>query len=217
MNAPKRIRCTAGVPPRASPPIRWGLLLPMLGAVTLSLGFGTALWRGALGPRAVRFSSESVVLDVREAPERTLLVAGAYQLRNSGPTAVALPIRFPWPAGVDTELVGVDADGHPLSAKVDHNEAHFVVPVPARGEVQLRVVYRQRLAERAARYLVMTTREWGVPLERAEFRVTLPVGCVLTETSDPIDLRTGAGVAAPFWPTQDLALRWSCPAKAEPQ
>ncbi len=182
--------------------------------LVLTLAAAVAFAAGAIGPRGVHFVEEEVALEVSGGgAEAWLTVRGRYLLRNQGWLPVRLPVDYPI-AGASSAsrpvVLQVALDGAPV--RFDEVEGGLALHawLPARRGVWLEVEYRQRLDERRARYVVLTTRRWGRPLEEARFRVVLPEGCVLERASPPLDRGTGEGVGRDFWPEQDLEVEWTC-------
>jgi hypothetical protein len=172
---------------------------------------------GLVGPRAVRFVAEDVEFHVVEEEEPALLVDGRYSLSNRCPLPVFLPIRFPLSRGdrkPSPADVHVEVDGRDIPTRGTATEAFFRVFLSGRSDAVLRVRYRQELISRRGEYAVMTTHDWGRPLEEARFRVVVPAPCALTSATEPFDPRTGLGFARDFWPTRDLAFEWSCAPRA---
>lgn len=187
-------------------------LVAALGSVLAALGL-IAFAAGVVGPHSVHFVEEDVALEVREGAGSSLTVRGRYLLHNRGLVPVRLPIEYPiaGASGPDRfEVLRVALDGVPERFEQLEGGIGLQAWIGAGREAVLEVEYRQRLAERRARYVVLTTRKWGRPLERAHFRVTLAEGCVLERASPPIDRATGEGVARDYWPEEDLQVEWTC-------
>jgi len=180
-------------------------------ALTLLVGASVAAAAtGLVGPRGVRFISEEVILRVVE-PGRTLDVEGRYQLRNEGLLPLSMPIRFPIAPGGRAQVTKLEVNGQPLELEIDQRQIRFAVPLGARSTSILSVSYEQLVQERTGRYVTTTVRDWGRPLEEARFRLELPQGCRLGESTLPFD-RTGSEVVLrPFWPERDVSFSWRCP------
>lgn len=182
---------------------------------------------GFAGPRALRFESESVTLRVTEGNPVGLEVDGTYVVGNTGYLPVSLAIRFPFLLGPEVAantVEKVELDGAPIPWTMTDGEARFEIHVPAAGRTTLKVLYRQFLRERVARYVVKTIRDWGYPVGEARFAVELPAGCRLATATPPFDVKTGVGVARQYWPDRDLEVTWACapppspaPARTAPQ
>jgi hypothetical protein len=163
-----------------------------------------------VGPVGVRFVSEEVVFRVLE-PGPTLAVEGRYRLRNDGLLPLSMPIRFPFAPGGPARVTRLEVDGRSLEHQIDDGQLRFAMPMSARSASTLSVSYDQPLEERTGRYVVMTVRDWGRALEEARFRLELPAGCRLKESTLPFDRATGEVVLRNFWPERDIRFSWRCP------
>jgi hypothetical protein len=147
-------------------------------------------------------------------------VTGRYRLHSSLPGKHAVPLAYPFPVGAkadypDTIRVFQGKELVPVKFDEDRKQAAAFFRIEAEGDFEFTAVYSQRLRAREATYILTTTREWGVPLQTAEFRVTLPNNLTPTYWSWPPDrterkngFTTYRIHRANFFPDRDLTVRW---------
>lgn len=128
----------------------------------------------------VRFDSE--VISVTVDPER-ITVDGVYRLYN--PLPFPMPQRFFYPTPVGGGLEPADELlikrlpvrsedlGNILEPQVLGNRKYYLVHVPGRTTLEVRVYYSQRHNGNSGRYILTTTSGWGRPLQQANFELTL--------------------------------------------
>lgn len=181
--------------------------------VVLAMTAAVAEWTGGIGRRGLKFVSEEILLTVEESDGPALLVDGTYHYRFEGWVPTEVSLRGPYPTGADvlgTTVLWVDQDGQSLPFQSD-GQAALVRARFKPGEAStVRMRYRQRLATRAAGYIVTTTRLWRRPLEEASFRLALPPGCALESASEPLSLTALSARRTAFFPERDVTFRWAC-------
>ena len=91
-----------------------------------------------------------------------------------------LPIRYPFPEGGDLgppELLEawLDDGGSKVPLKIDTAGSDWVwtLPPPKGPSLVVHVRYRQRMLDRNARYVLVSTRKWGRPLQSAVLEVRM--------------------------------------------
>lgn len=157
-------------------------------------------------------------IDIAVYPEE-VRVEALYVYRNPWPFPVAQGLSIPLPVDathpMPTELTAIrvvpDAGPVPLHSILGQNR--FELRFRAHEEVQVVVQYRQLAPTRDARYLLLTTRPWGRPLDHAMYTVT-PHDVALTGSNYP--LRSNAqGILGfertAFMPSDDWLLWWEVP------
>jgi hypothetical protein len=167
----------------------------------------------------IRFLREHVI--VRPSEGRTA-VTGLYYFRNESDDTTAAAMRYPFP--IDRFHIG------PLRVRVWEERNGSFEPIgfasgeysmtwrmnfKPREEKIIRVEYVQEIKKHHALYIVTTTREWGRPLERAEFEFQVPRSLVDVEPSfEPTRvLERGDTVVyylekTEFMPEKDLSITW---------
>ena len=91
----------------------------------------------------------------------------------------------------------------------------FPVTTPAEATSTYRIFYKQRTPARTMEYILTTTKEWGRPLERATFIITIPDSLQLTGISilyDRVEKSRNEHVyhifKADFLPKNNLVINW---------
>ncbi|MBP6875596.1 MAG: hypothetical protein KBD56_05955 [Candidatus Eisenbacteria bacterium] len=172
------------------------------------------------------FDSEEIHLRVQSD---SLIVDGTYRLicnLGKGTTYIVYP--FPTdprmgaatPVRMEIRAPGGEWKRVSCSALPRGAGLRCRVPLLAKDTLELHAVYRQKLMENYARYIVTSTRAWGRPLRSALFLVTLPEGMELFGASYPFapdgeNLNRYRFLAENFWPEKDIVIEWQ-PAEAPP-
>ncbi|HDR00306.1 MAG TPA: hypothetical protein ENN51_08505 [candidate division WOR-3 bacterium] len=177
------------------------------GLILLALA---ACRREAAGP--IHFAREEIDITVRPGAVEVL---GTYHFTCSAEETVAAIISYPFPLD--------SVHGYPDSVvlpgrrfELADSAARFVMRFPPRGEASFTAWYRQPLSGSEARYIVTSTRQWRRPIDRAQFRVTVPAdlpGATLNYRPDSTR-RTDSTLTwfftrLRFYPSEDVIVRWS--------
>jgi hypothetical protein len=151
-------------------------------------------------------------------------VQATYVLVCRTPVEKPMPLFYPFPS--DSLLGGARMislafrAGADSSAPARWEELPLVsgvrwwLPPCAGGSIVAEAIYRQKLNAEYARYIVTTTRLWGLPLRRASFEIRLPPGAVPLDFSFPFERRTASGEiyyvyqVRDFFPDRDIVVRW---------
>ena len=166
-------------------------------------------------PPAWRFVEEEIRVDVSASD---FTVRGDYHFRGN-PGADALAIQYPFPA--DTSLgepecldayVQVGPSRKSLQVLEDHRCWRWVIEPPG-VECAVHIVYRQRMNGNHARYVLISARQWGRPIERAVIEVSVPsdgryeITPGLTAVMSDATRRTYRGDFKSFFPQQDQLIQ----------
>lgn len=104
-------------------------------------------------------------------------VKGDYYFRNPSHTGIKPVIIFPVArvAGyksIDTIFVLDTSDpAHQLVVTVQDTTAAFVIDLPAFSEKRIMIYYRQHHNGNEAKYILLSTKTWGKPLEKAVYHL----------------------------------------------
>jgi hypothetical protein len=191
-----------------------------LRATALLLAFSVACARQEEAPVSpVRFVSERVIVEVSDGRTR---VDGTYVFRNASDVPWNQGMFYPFP---------IDRDHlYPSQIEVEELRGDTLAPIGfaardlgvawalrfgAGEERVVRVEYSQRTLSRRATYIVTTTREWRLPIERAEFVFRVPAALRGVRLSCEPDRVESAGdtvlyfvTRERFMPDEDLVVTW---------
>ncbi len=150
--------------------VRKPFLIYTVFAVLLSIMF---LFFGGYIPTAV-FCREHIKIGVFA---EYIAVEGKYLYKNPLPFPVTqhlytpFPVdgSHPFPYNIDLTAADESGDEHDIAPLELSGKLYFNIRLPAKGEVTVRLYYRQRSLNRTCTYILKTTRKWGRPLEKAVF------------------------------------------------
>ena len=167
----------------------------------------------------VRFFREHVT--VRPSEGRTA-VTGIYCFRNESDDTTDAVMRYPFP--IDRFHIGPfrvraweERNGvfEPIGFASGEYSMTWRMSMKPREEKVIRVEYVQEIKKHHALYIVTTTREWGRPLERAEFEFRVPRSLLDVEPSfEPTRVLERADTViyylekTEFMPESDLSITW---------
>ncbi len=170
-------------------------------------------------PGPVSFWREYVVVEPSDGRTR---VVGDYYFRNTTDDTVAIGVSYPFPVdayhAIPSKVRAWSLDGEqpaPFGFVNDGNAIRWRMEFEPREERRFRVEYVQATPRGRARYIVMTTRLWGKPIELAEFEFRVPASLGNVELSfepDRVEMRGDTTFyymkRSPFMPDRDLEVRW---------
>lgn len=167
--------------------------------------------------RQLEFLSEEIELKVADT---LCTVNGTYWFRNASSSPIEqtlfYPIvineRLPFP---DTILVVDRRSNRPVNFARSEQGIFFSVTIPASFTALYNVSYTQRTPARSMYYILCTTSHWGKSLERALYRVYLPLECILTFSSiifpqmfKENNQQVFERCEENFMPSTDFAIQW---------
>lgn len=160
----------------------------------------------------IHFAREEIDITVRPGAVEVL---GTYHFQYSGSDAVAAIISYPFP--LDSNHAFPDSVclfGRRFS--LTDTSARFVMRLVPGREDSFTAWYRQPLCGTQARYIVTTTRQWRRPIDRAQFRVTVPASLPgATVNYEPDSTRRTDSTLTwffnrlGFYPAEDVIVSWS--------
>ncbi len=167
----------------------------------------------------VSFDREYVV--VRPSDGRTR-VRGDYYFRNTTDDTLSATMSYPFPVdtyhGVPLKIRAwaYEGDEPRIIGFINEGDAiRWSMNFGPREERRIRVEYVQMTSRNRARYIVKTTRQWGKPIELAEFEFRVPgsLGDVsLSFKPDRVETLGDTTVyymkRTSFMPDSDLEVRW---------
>ncbi len=186
---------------------------------TILIGISFSLTAAAAPPGSeISFHSEKISISISE--NRIEIDAEYY---FTGPDNRVSTARLYYPFPVDSlhpfpEDISVNTNGQDIKFWKSDNGIYFDVSVDTNGTGRVDVRYVQSCLVPSGCYILTSTAEWGKPLTRAEFEITIPwgmeiLGCsyepdtVITETDSIKYLM----VREDFLPEEDLCLEWLKP------
>lgn len=173
---------------------------------------------GVNGRPAWEFVAEEVCLDVADS---SLTVHGEYHFRvPQGSTVMAFLYPLPRdrslgaPKPLEVSVSG-PSGWEPLTVTEGEDGWHWIAEAAAGEECVIRVTYRQEMLGEGAQYVLLSTREWHRPVNRAVLEVRVPVGrqCSITPVLPRVEPVAGQdvfrGEFQAFLPDDDLIVTFS--------
>ena len=172
-------------------------------------------WESLSAPETrdpLRFAWERVEMEVQPGLHE-VEVRGIYRLQNRSEEPAVRRIFFPF--AVDEE--------HPYPSQIHVSTGQvrrlrdgvvFPIEVPAHGELEFEVRYRQRTTVPNATYIVTSARAWNDPLDRSILVISGPDGWAPVTTSFPMveQIEDGRTIWVAdmerFFPDRELSASW---------
>jgi hypothetical protein len=116
-------------------------------------------------------------------------VSGDYYFRNNtGRTLspeITYPVRRCTPGKPFDTVMAYDISGSglPLKMTISDTLGRFMINLPPYAYKMIRVFYRQRHNGTAARYILLTTKNWNKPLEDARYSLVIRKNIVIDQFS----------------------------------
>jgi len=171
---------------------------------------GTALPGGGPPGWPLRFASEVILVDLQD-DEMTVL--GEYTFRNDGPEPIERSVHYPFFLDDRHPFpLLIASDGRPLKA-ASHGVI-WTMSLQGNHSLTVPVQFSQRGLDGSWVYILTSTRNWQMPLERADFVIRYPRDWGELEVSYPAD-RIFHGsesteyvfARTDFMPDRDLVIR----------
>jgi hypothetical protein len=157
----------------------------------------------------VDFYRENVVIDILK--ER-VNVTGIYYVKNM--TGADRKVTFYYPFPVDSFQSYPDVILIDYPFRKDPYGLYFDMSIPAHKADSFKVLYQQKITGRQCRYITMTTRQWGRPIQEAAFTVIAPEFLKLDINYPVIGQETISDTVfhyiriKKFYPGADLKIKW---------
>jgi hypothetical protein len=117
----------------------------------------------------IDFYKENVIIDLLKD---RVNVTGIYYVKNL--TNIDREVTFYYPFPVDSFQAYPDIILIDYPFRKDPYGIYFDMTIPARKADSFKVLYQQKLNGRQCRYITLTTRQWGRPIQEAAFTVVAP-------------------------------------------
>lgn len=149
-----------------------------------------------------------------------LSVEGYYWFANSSKVTISSEIFYPFPfdAGGLIDSIGVlnlTAGEETRFKKEEQFGISFFVAVESSDSVLLQINYRQQLNSDSAVYILKSTKNWGKPLDVAEFKLITPDSLTIKQTTYPPDelfemahRKIYVWRRRHFWPEHNMVFYW---------
>jgi len=188
--------------------------------VQISLLVLAAIYFGWNQLSLMRFDREKIEI---WAFEGQVQVTGLYHYVNRSvfPASFSLGVPFPtdtehpWPAEFHvSEVDGKGAFLKDIETRHYHGETVFRLWFWPSGERWIRLDYIQGARIPEGRYILLSTRKWGKPLQRGEYILHLADGLELTSSNYPLTPDAGRHSGSYFFsridflPTKDWEFHW---------
>jgi hypothetical protein len=159
----------------------------------------------------LHFAREEIEMNVRPG---YLEIGGMYHFTNTFKKPTSARIFYPFP--LDSTLDYPDSIALPgVDFERGDSGVFFRMPFTPQHEDSFFACYRQPLRGKSARYIVTTTRQWGRPIDVAQFRISVPREFLNVELSykpDRIERNDSTVVyhfvRRRFYPDRDVIVTW---------
>jgi hypothetical protein len=168
--------------------------------------------------KGISFPRERV--DATIISKDTLQINGIYWFANQTNTKTTATIYYPFAIDSSSEfpdyikLTNLSAE-KPVKYKTVHNGIQWNISLDAGAVDSFLVVYRQKVRNMSACYIVTSAKMWGQPLETADFSVKVPSGIVLDYWAfkcDSVVTQNDTLIYnarySPFSPIADMIMQW---------
>jgi hypothetical protein len=147
-------------------------------------------------------------------------VTGVYEFRNNSNQDITRSLFFPFPINdvlhYPDSIQVFDEKNNSILFKKSSKGIHFSISSPPNSEISIKVKYTQRFLSNEVRYILKSTQTWKQPLEKAEYKILLPLEFELQEISltlDKQDLNSAYNIfyihKENFMPDKDLIIKWA--------
>lgn len=137
------------------------------------------LWSGDL-----QFFREDLRFTLTDS---TFSVDGDYYFRNNSQRDLERILFYPFPQdslyGEVSESFAFSQDSLDVLSKISAEGSFFKVKIPADEETYIRVGYTHQLLADQAEYILLTTRNWGIPFEVVNYSLEFSKELVIIEFS----------------------------------
>jgi hypothetical protein len=171
--------------------------------------------------KPVDFYREKVTMKISNG---YLEVEGIYYFRNNTGKSKNFPIVYPFP--IDDyhhapDSISIQFDNGEENKNIEFGlgksaeSVHCLIPLALGDSNIMTAMYRQKLKDKKARYILTTTSYWGKPFEYAEYHVFVP----LSFDSVYVNYRSSSEIVNEterhyyfsgndFMPDKDLIVKW---------
>jgi hypothetical protein len=181
--------------------------------VTFAFYFGSNVFS------PVRFDREKIEVWVTEGQ---IQVRGLYHYRNRFPLPLSFSLGLPFPVDEAhqtpsifsiSEVLADGATSRAIAPRNYHGNVVFRLWFAPKQEKWIRVDYVQSTLQPSGRYILLTTRKWNRPLDRAEYILHLCDGCELEASNYSLQPearqpRRYFFTRSNFYPSADWAFSW---------
>ena len=191
--------------------------LRILSGLMGMLFIGTNAATSARAPE-LSFCKENITFTIC-APD-TVEVSGIYWFSNTGDSSVSTIITYPFPVDSNAEypyhiVVTRCSTRKPVVFKQFPFGIEWHQSVSARGFDSVLVIYRQKVKKGVGQYIVSTTKQWGKPLQKADFTLCVPRRITMTFWAFQADSLTATQDTIlyhshfkSFLPDGEMEVRW---------
>jgi len=134
----------------------------------------------------LQFYREDLTFEIKD---NFFYVDGIYNFCNNGEKEIQQVLFYPFPVdsiyGVVDSINAFDVNAKTLNiiTNIAEKGFYFKIKLQSYGIGKYKISYRQKLLKNKAEYILVTTRKWGKPLERAQFKLITPVGLKIISIS----------------------------------
>jgi len=159
----------------------------------------------------VEFFKEKIKIS---CDDEEIRVEATYYLRNLSNGILFMTIKYPFP---------VD-EHHPFPYQIkvenyrfwkDKSNIYWKMRLQPKEEKSIKILYKQRVYNKSATYIVSTTQYWGRPIEKADFVISVPIDWKKVKISYPTDKLEIRGnrklyliAQEKFFPTKEIVISW---------
>ncbi len=140
--------------------------------------------------QSLQFYREDIIFTVKS---EHFYVNGIYNFCNNGDAKIKKILFYPFPNEISPETIdsvfAYDLVNQNTSVllKTNSKGAFFEVNINAYGTGKYNVGYRQKILGNKIEYILLTTKEWGIPFDNALYKLIIPNACKVKSLSYKAD------------------------------
>jgi len=133
----------------------------------------------------IEFFREDIAFEITD---NYFIVDGIYYFCNVGEKSVNQILYYPFPAGsdygeVDTiSVINLGTKSNVLR-NFNNNGASFVISIEPYNIEKYKIFYRQKILGNKAEYILITTKSWKNPFEKANYELMVDIDYVIDSVS----------------------------------
>lgn len=124
-----------------------------------------------LSQKAINFLKEEIEIKIQDS---ILEVKGVYYFKNEANWGVLTILEYPFPVDKN-HYYPLFIDVKNITFKKRKNSIFFPLNFKPFEIKKVDVIYKQKLKNKKARYILLTTKMWGKPLKEAHFKIEVPL------------------------------------------
>ena len=167
--------------------------------------------------KPLHFSKEKIDIKIDEG---LAIVNGTYTFINKSKNVLTRTLFYPFP--VDKSFIYPDSifvsdqNNKPIPFTKSSSGIYFSITAFTDSEATVKVTYLQRITSNEMKYILTSTQQWKQPLQKAEYKISLPIEFDLKSLSLKPDKENSNSThniyyitKENFMPETDLIITWA--------